>query len=259
MAPIKFEDNIREKLQNREIEPSADVWGKLDQALGKPAKKRVAPATWWAIAASLMVLFFLGRTFLSDTEPQLQLADEVIENIQTDPSVEADSPVLEGDVQFATSQVESKETVNDPVVNTKEPIASQKMMVQDANPVSNDQITKAAVAVQNEEIKEADYPLEDRSEETFVTGKVDEVVAQVQALQQLNNEVTPQEVEALLLSAQREIANRKLLEDNAGKVDPMALLMDVESEMERSFRDKVFEALGDSYNKVRTAVAERNN
>ena len=38
MAPIKFEDNIRARLEQREIKPSAEAWEKLEAALDQEAK-----------------------------------------------------------------------------------------------------------------------------------------------------------------------------------------------------------------------------
>ena len=35
MAPIKIEDNIREKMQERELQPSADAWKQLEARLGE--------------------------------------------------------------------------------------------------------------------------------------------------------------------------------------------------------------------------------
>ena len=85
------------------------------------------------------------------------------------------------------------------------------------------------------------------------------MVVAVQELQNTKNEVTPDEIDALLAKAQRDIANNRILNSNTDKVDATALLRDVETELERSFRDKVFEALGDGFNRIRTAVIERNN
>jgi hypothetical protein len=64
-------------------------------------------------------------------------------------------------------------------------------------------------------------------------------------------------VEALLNNARREIETQRIL--NNPKVDATALLEDVEWELEKSFRDKVFDALGEGFQKVRTAVTERND
>jgi len=58
-----------------------------------------------------------------------------------------------------------------------------------------------------------------------------------------------------LFKAQQEIHSKKLLYKN--KVDAMELLSIVEDELEANFRDRVFEALGDGYKKVRTAVVNR--
>lgn len=52
MAPYKLEDNIREKLEARELKPSADAWSKLEAKLDteQPKKKTVL---WYYVAASL--------------------------------------------------------------------------------------------------------------------------------------------------------------------------------------------------------------
>ena len=73
------------------------------------------------------------------------------------------------------------------------------------------------------------------------------------------NEVTAQDVEALLLKAQRDITNQRILQQSTTTIDSASLLNDVESELERSFRDKVFDALGEGFNIIRTAVVDRNN
>jgi hypothetical protein len=62
-----------------------------------------------------------------------------------------------------------------------------------------------------------------------------------------------------LAKAQRAISNQRILQKNTQKIDASALLMDVELELEQSFRDKVFEMLGEGFIKIRTAVSERNN
>jgi len=117
------------------------------------------------------------------------------------------------------------------------------------NPLNN--------AISNEDITETEVIKENNSEDVFINSKVVEVVAQVQALQKSDNTVSAEEINSLLLKAQDEIHSREIL--NTKKVDATALLNMVESELETNFRDKVFEALGDGYEKVRTAVVERNN
>ena len=94
---------------------------------------------------------------------------------------------------------------------------------------------------------------------SFEDSKVEEVVAKLREIQQTNKDITVEEVDALLANAQREIKNQRILFEATQKVDAAALLLDVELELERSFRDKVFDVLGDGFQKIRTAVTERNN
>ena len=93
---------------------------------------------------------------------------------------------------------------------------------------------------------------------TFEEQKIDEIVTQVKLLQQQNKTVTTAEIETLMAAAQQEIKSNQLFKEGGFEVDATALLQEVETELERSFRDKVFDALGKGFEKIRTAVAERN-
>ena len=94
---------------------------------------------------------------------------------------------------------------------------------------------------------------------TFEDIKVQEVVAQIKALKETNQNVTEAEIDALLDRAEKEISLQKLYDKSEKTVDADALLQDVEADLEQSFRDRIFEALKVGYKDVKTAVAERNN
>ncbi len=65
-------------------------------------------------------------------------------------------------------------------------------------------------------------------------------------------------VEQLLRDARQEIlAERSARQQTT--VDAMALLSEVETDLDRSFRDQIFEKLKAGYTRVRTAIADRNN
>ena len=40
MAPIKFEDNIKDKLENRRLKPSLDAWDSLSKRLDNQDKRK---------------------------------------------------------------------------------------------------------------------------------------------------------------------------------------------------------------------------
>ncbi|MFT7628534.1 MAG: hypothetical protein ACI9OS_002195, partial [Ulvibacter sp.] len=96
-----------------------------------------------------------------------------------------------------------------------------------------------------------------RNDALLINKRIDELVAQRGQLQDNSTTVSLEEVNALLTNAERKIQAEKILDSK--KVDPVALLGDVEIEMENTFREKVFTALGDGYNIIKTAVVDRNN
>ena len=95
--------------------------------------------------------------------------------------------------------------------------------------------------------------------ESLEDQKVSEIVAQINELKSKGQTVTDADIDALLEKAQREITFQTILKEDTRTVDASALLQDVESDLQKSFRNKIFEALKNSYETVKTAVAERNN
>ena len=71
--------------------------------------------------------------------------------------------------------------------------------------------------------------------------------------------VKDQEIESLLERAQKEIALNRFNEESPKVVDANSLLQNVETDLELSFRDKMFNTIIYSYEAVKTAVVERND
>jgi len=281
MAPIKFEENIREKLQERELTPSPDSWKKLQAQLEEVNPKKKRPFIWYAVAASLVSILVVGGFLLnnSSTVPQEFVEVEVIEpdtpvrgDIVKDAEIALEEVVEKKEAEVVNKQVKKTSvetprksiTLKSETLAQKETEQSIKTIVEEVNQgvlTQKEQINTETAAVTNEirVKKEVEVMKEDIKKSTFIDLKVKEVVAQVQNMQTQNNSVTAAEIDALLIKAQRELENQRLLESSTKKIDATALLQSVESEMERGFRDRVFDMLGDGFNKVRTAVAERNN
>ncbi|SRX54625.1 hypothetical protein [Aequorivita sp. CIP111184] len=274
MAPYKLEDNIREKLEAREMKPSAEAWKKLEAQLEtkQPKKKTVV---WYYIAASFVGLLILASVFFSrnNTEVNNQIVDENSEKQNID--VESEIIPNNSEAEEIASETNNSEKI-ETNVSKKETEKKQSNSVQ-LKPLPQKKSaldkkiekTDAIAKVTNEEMPQVgnkEKPIKSElssesiaklKEDKIFNTKVDEVVASVKKLQENNTEVSTTEVEALLNSARREIQTQRIL--NSPKVDAMALLQDVEWELEKSFRDKVFDALGEGFQKVRTAVNERND
>ncbi len=274
MAPYKLEDNIREKLEAREMKPSAEAWKKLETQLeAKQPKNKIVG--WYYVAASFVGLLILASVFLSrnNTEVNNQIVDENLEqqNIETESEIipnnsEAESIASEtNNSEKIETNVSKKETEKKQSNSVQLKPLPQKKSAIDKKIEKADAIAKVTNAEMPQAVKKekpiksemSSQTLTKIEEDKIFNTKVDEVVASVKKLQENNTEVSTTEVEALLNSARREIQTQRIL--NSPKVDATALLQDVEWELEKSFRDKVFDALGEGFQKVRTAVTERND
>ena len=129
-----------------------------------------------------------------------------------------------------------------------------KVKISTPAPIKNESINEA-LASNSETEKSNKTSIEPSFEEL----KVEEVVAQIEAMHDTNSHLTDAEIDSLLNNAQQEIANQKIFDEQTNTVNAMALLENVEQDLDRTFRDKVFEKLKDSYKNIRTAYANRNN
>ncbi|MCF6296076.1 MAG: hypothetical protein L3J25_10365 [Flavobacteriaceae bacterium] len=254
MAPIKFEDFLKEKLEQRKLQPSTNAWEKLQSKLDtNQTKKNNKPFWWLGIAASFIGILIVTSVFFNnETDTTIVDTEEAIITIENE------TPKIFNDVE----QVAVEEPqVENPLINTK----VQKV---DINPV----LQKQENQLINRNVNEAVVQTETKANEnqinkkesidkalTFEDLKLQEVVAQVQALKKANNVVSDAEINALLDQAQKEIALHKLYNESTKKVDANALLQGVEADLEQSFRVRAFKAIKSGYNYVKTTVAERNN
>ena len=241
----KLEKHIKNTLERRKIEPAASSWDKIASQLDVPAKKK--PITiWWAVAATILVVLglfaFFNTTNVAVPDPiqLVEVEDTSNENIKQEE-------------QFKTS------TTKQAIEATAVAQESKKEVKGENEIVVKKQLPKLAQVMppKKEELAQA-IPVKDQQLDSLVNGKLEQVLAEVTALEKSQNaSLLDSEIDSLLLNAQKEILQEKIVRPN-GNVDAMALLAEVETELDQSFRDKVFDKLKDGFFKVRTAVAERN-
>jgi len=258
MEPIKFEDNIREKLQEREISPSNVAWGKIEKQLNSGTSRKKDRSKWYAIAAGFVgIIIIASYIFKKDIVSFPDSKNIVEEPIQKEGLNSTENNALLVDTDEEKSVIEDTEPLK--VKHKDSNPDKNKVAINNESRISSNPNTavKEDVVVLQIDNSETIKISETATKEDLINLKVEEVVAQVQALQENNQSVTEVDIDALLLKAQKEIYSQRIVTNK--RVDATELLHVVESEMETTFRDKVFEALGDGYEKVRTAVVERNN
>lgn len=281
MAPIKFEENIREKLQERELQPSKEAWNKLSDRLEKEPHKKNNRRLWMAVAAGFVGVL-LVVSFLLDSKNNTNIDQIVVEdNItpQVEEKITNDSNIEESIVENTTgsmAEVETKREENfsenenirknnrtEIVVNTQNDmntlIEKDGTYHEEIQTPVEDEVIHDSVAFNTKDEKTVEEEPVKTKNDLFIDNKVKEVITAIEQIKKDKNMITADDIDALLNKAQRDISDNRILNSNDRKVDATALLIDVENELERSFRDRVFEALGNGFNKIRTAVVERNN
>lgn len=249
---MKLDDHIKETLEKRTIKPSDTSWSTLADRLDAADKIKNKVVYWWlGIAASVVVILFTVTVFITGNRSETEIP------ILVDTQKQVDSQFIPMEKLPTQRQVvevdKNKETFESLQKNSPQ---NEFINKQIDLKISEKQII-AAAKIDKENVVE---PLQtDLLKDILENEKVTEIVAQIQDLKNEGHVVSDADIEILLAQAQKEIRFQTIINDGTFTVDASALLQDVESDLEQSFRNKIFEAFKQSFEIVKTAVAERNN
>lgn len=247
MEPTKLEDHIKNALKENEIKPSEAAWQKIKGQISPETKPKNTGYFRFAIAAGfigiliLSVLYFstfdsgLNREVKIVPQPSTPVADIEKEQLLVVPLNEEESPAI--DVEYSSEVAEEK------------PIRVAKTESKRQMEIAEDSQLADKGGNQNRVSEDPNGQID---------AKLAEVLTLVASHEENGEELTDLEVDSLLMQAQKEILTEKLINPDKS-VNPEALLSQVEEELDQSFRDKILEKLKSGYNKVRTAVADRND
>lgn len=261
MAPIKFEENIKDKLEKRTLSPSSEGWSKLSERLDAEDNKSKKPLFWWiSIAAGILIMIAVSIPFFSTPDSEIVLPqivdEELIEQQLINEALKLNQKESVEVVVEDKSLDDKKEDL--PTVNKFNKIDYKKSVNKKSESqnqlVNTDKLEKKRMDLNQEEQlnNEALSLLEEAKLKIAV---VDAIVA----LKSEKSSVTDREIDSLLKMASKELFKQNIQTESTRTVDANSLLISVEDEMGQSFRSKVFEALSESYGTVKTAVANRNN
>ncbi|WP_274475170.1 hypothetical protein [Mangrovimonas aestuarii] len=249
MAPIKFDEDIREGMEQRQLSPSEGAWESLEKRLDDAqVQKKPKTKIWWVGAAAAVVLgalLSIGVLFKS------------VDKVETLPTVVEESiqnPVIESNIN--SSEDINKSVVLEGVVKNNEQgkvaiIEEPKTKeVKKSNPISVERKEEQEVRIANNEKQPDAVQEKEKSQIGLLESNQDaELVA---------NETAIDEVEFLLAQARERVQKSDEVYLAQKEVNASSLLETVEGDIEESFRDKVFQAIEFGYKSVKTAVVERN-
>ncbi len=256
MAPIKFEENIKDKLEKRTIEPSKNAWNKLSASLDAQEGSSKNPVAWWlGLAASLVGVFLVTTLFVKTGEDKTVLPTLVDSPIKDNMILQEEVPepkaIVENDNKSNEEDINPNSDSNNNIANQ---ILIKKTAKKESVNIKSEVITYNILKdeiIDNEEIVNSNSIINNTNDQ--------EIVAQIPELEKEKDLVTDSEIESLLERAQKDITLNRVKKENTKVVNANLLLQDVETDLEQSFRDKMFNTIISSYNTVKTAVVERND
>lgn len=260
MAPLKFEENIRQKLEQRKIQPSAGAWERIDKDLdGQKPQKSKPKWLWLAVAASFVGILILDGTFFDTNKPQ---NDPPIVNIPSgDETLSEDNPKKEKLVQEETipqSEIEDRPFGEKlPTSKSKRQTPTDDPKLAENSEKNNPALTEAVKP--NKDLSEDIVTFEDPTLKRSIDREINALLDTVDSLKQQNRQVSDADIDVLLAQAQQKLLAENAIVNRAENLSATALLQEAEGELDRSFRDRIFDALRKGYLKTRDALASRND
>ena len=240
MGRNKLEIQMQEKLNAREIQPSAQAWDRLDAMLSVAEEKKTKrPFGFLFIAASILVLLTIGMFLFTQKSTNIEPQNNVVGT-----EVKKDSFQNPTNVIQAPIVVEKQVAVSDK--NQKSLINSQAVSINNQKTKTNqNQIIKnKVIEFQNStDVALKDMPKIEKRNTIIIENKKNINVKSDEALL------------ADLDKTSKQIPNQK----STVKVDAKSLLSQVDGEVEYTFREKMLNKMNKNYKEIKVALANRNN
>ncbi len=226
MEPNKLENKMREKLNKRTIQPSANAWDRLDAMLSVTEQKPKRNFKWLSIAAVFVGFTLIGIFILNK--------EKSIENV-----IPSNPIVLENETEKVENLIE----------------------IGKVNTISSEENQKEVVLINQSKKKMDEQPIAINPKKEFLLdnhSKKEEVIVENQSKEAINKYVNAKSLLAEIETGEKfEIPT--LSKNPSVKVDANALLSSAEKEVEETFRDKVIQSINKKYNSVKSTLANRNN
>ncbi len=236
MEPNNIENQIREKLNSREIQPSAQAWDRLDAMLTvaeeKKTKRSFFSFKYIGIAASVLVFVTLGLFYFNQKNTTIETQNTVVETEIKKQNTEETIPVTENSILVKGQNNEV--AVSDEKMTTHNP----KLETRNSQPTSNE----VSIITQNQE-------------EAIVN---QEIVSPKQEVKTIKK-TSMVDVDELLASVEKDRKKETKVSKSNINIDAKSLLSEVDTELDMTFRQRVLNTVNKNYKSVKEAVANRNH
>lgn len=232
MEPNKIEQQIKNKLEGRTIQPSVRSWDRLDAMLSVEEKPKKKPFFWYYVAASLFFIF--GMTYwLTNQNSTKVIPQNTIVTTEGEDALESfeEENSIENKVEMNSNLIEDIKQNHNSVI------------------VYNKFGKEAKRQIENKQITQKNEVFENNLVEPFANNPEPKT----------HKFVSP---EKLLASVENNQEDSSITNSNKTKstvkVDANSLLSSVESEINEEYRETTFDKLKRKFEQAKTAVANRN-
>jgi hypothetical protein len=225
MAQHKLDNQIREKLNAREIQPSAQAWDRLDAMLTVSEEKKPKKGYgWFFVAASTILFFGLGFFIFNKNKTQeIENSNPIVTTI----NLEIDS--------VSTNEIEDISGEN-----------AKPVLV--LNEMNNSKATRNIKSVETKKLIKEENILEEK-------------ITPNPQLPKLNtdNNLSTEKLLAEVQFDKKEIPSDKKNKTNSKiKIDAASLLSTVEKELDENYRETTLDKLSKKFKDAKSAIVNRN-
>ncbi|GAB3710916.1 hypothetical protein [Flavobacterium koreense] len=246
MEPNNIENQIREKLNSREIQPSEMSWDRLDAMLSVAEEKKTKRFPFLSfqfigIAASILVFLSVGLFFINQKEEVSGTDNQIVTKEVEKNKEQKDSIITK---QNFTNEITNQQEEQVAVTINNKPQIINKKSSESFN--QNNQKTGVNPIINKE--KEIEY----QATEVIAQKDMPRIISQEKIEMPKKVAVNVDDLLASVEKTSKKEANAKV------KVNANSLLSQVDGELEQTFRQKVINRIGKNYQEVKVALANRN-
>ena len=226
MEPNKIDNQIREKLNAREIQPSAQAWDRLDAMLTVSEEKKPKKGYgWFFVAASTILFFGLGFfLFNSNETKEINNSNPIVTTINE----EIDS--------VGTNKVNQISVENVKPVLVQNEVNYSKKELRNIKPVKTEELIKEKNIFQENPTPNTQHP----SSNSYKYVSPENLLAEVQTGEKV-------------ITSDKKISPKAKM-----KVDANSLLTNVEKELDENYRETTLDKLNRKFQDAKSALANRN-
>ena len=224
MEPNKIDNQIREKLNAREIQPSAQAWDRLDAMLAVSEEKKSKKGYGWFFVAASTILFFGLGFFLFNSNETIEINNS--------------TPI----VTTINEEIDSAETTKINQISVKE---EQPVLVQNEMNFSKTQTNK-----KSEEANKL------TKEENLTKDNSSSIIHHPSP--NSYKYVLPENLLAEVQTGEKVLKTEKISPKVKMKVDANSLLTTVEKELDENYKETTFDKLNRKFKDAKSALANRN-